>query len=141
MDKVEKIKKKIKEKIKIIDIPLYRCSVICLYETTLEEWTEFFKEQYKENKVPTKIDVAVQEEFENNSLGFVLSTGFNDYVLYVSDVDNAGLVAHEIFHAAHIILFERNYQTDGIAEPEAYLIEYLTNRFYIEYQEEETKEN
>ena len=127
--------------IKIIDIPLYRCSVICLYETTLEEWTEFFKEQYKENKVPTKIDVAVQEEFENNSLGFVLSTGFNDYVLYVSDVDNAGLVAHEIFHAAHSILFERNYHTDNASEPEAYLIEYLTNRFYIESQRNDTIRN
>ena len=124
--------------IKIIDIPLYRCSVICLYGTTPEEWSEFFKEQIKEDKLNTKTDVAVQEEYENKSPGFVIPTGFNDYVLYVKDVDNAGLVAHEIFHAAHAILFDRNYQVDATAEPEAYLIEYLTNEFYVKALEDES---
>lgn len=117
--------------IKIINVPLYKCSVICLYGTTLEEWSEFFKEQYKEDNLTTQVDVAVQEEFDRNSPGFVLSTGYNDYVLYINDKDNVGLVAHEIFHAANYILYDRNYCADRLSEPIAYMVEYLTNQFYL----------
>ena len=127
--------------IKIIDIPIYRCSVICLYGSTLDDWSEFFDKQLKEDKLSTKVDVAVRDEYENNSPGFVLPTGYNDYVMYVNDAENVGLVAHEIFHAAHCILYDRGCEVDGTAEPEAYLIEFITSKFYTEWLKEESKEN
>ena len=127
--------------IKIVDVLLYRCSVVFLIESTLEEWKTFFDEQYKDNKLQSSNDADVREMFEDNTSGFVISTGLNDYICYISNSENAGLVAHEIFHAANAVLQGRGVTLDSSGEAYAYMIEYLTNEFYNIINEEESDAN
>lgn len=116
--------------IEIVDIPLYKCSVVFLIESTIEEWKEFFDKQYKEKRLQSSNDSDVRGEFELNTPGFVFTTGLNDYICYISNVNNAGLVAHELFHVANAALQDKGVELDLKGEAYAYLIEYLTNEFY-----------
>lgn len=113
---------------KILDIELYRCSVVFLVETTLEEWSYWYRKHKKQ--ISESDNNAVIQEYDLSTPGFCINTDGNDYVLMVSDRNNIGLVAHEIFHAANMILSDRGYKYDGIDEPIAYLIEFLTSQFY-----------
>lgn len=116
--------------IKIVDIHLYKCSVIFLIETTLDEWKTFFDEQYKKGNLISNNDVDVREELEAKTPGFVFSTGLNDYICYINDANCAGLVAHEIFHVANAMLQDKGLIMDANGEAWAYLIEFLTVKFY-----------
>lgn len=118
--------------IKIIHIELYRCSIIFLVESTKEEWEEFFKKEKKKETLTERDNLDVLEMFEeNHTLGFVIPTESWDYICRISNVHNLGLAAHEIFHAANLILQKRGYVPDEIGEPVAYLIEYITNQYYL----------
>ena len=115
--------------IEIVDVPLYKCSVVFLIETTREEWLKFFDEQ--KPKVTDVDNTHVLEEYDAETIGFTLQTAQNDYICYVNNKDRLGLVAHEIFHVANMILVDRNFKIDYIGEAWAYLIEFLTNKFYL----------
>ena len=115
--------------IEIVDVPLYKCSVVFLIETTREEWLKFFDEQ--KPKVTDADNTHVLEEYDEETIGFTLQTAQNDYICYVNNKDRLGLVAHEIFHAANMILVDRNFKIDYTGEAWAYLIEFLTNKFYL----------
>ena len=113
--------------IQIVDVLLYRCSVVFLIGTTKEEWKKFFE---KEKPKVTEADyVNVIDELDSGSLGALLGTEGGDYICYISDPTNQGLCVHEIFHAAHSILWDRLYRGDEGSEPTAYLIEFLYNQF------------
>lgn len=116
--------------IEIVDIPLYKCSVVFLIESTVEEWKEFFDKQYKEGRLQSSNDSGVREELEAKTPGFVLATGLNDYICYISNANNAGLVVHELFHVTNAVLQDKGVELGLKGEAYAYLIEYLTNEFY-----------
>ena len=112
-----------------IDIEIYRCSVVFLIETTPEEWDKFYNEH--KNEITERDNVNVKDAFkEEKTIGYCQPTEGNDYICYISDKDNKGLVAHEIFHVAQMLLWDKGYRPDDTAEPVAYLIEYLINGFY-----------
>lgn len=112
-----------------IDIEIYRCSVVFLIETTPEEWDKFFNKH--KNEITERDNINVIDVFgEKATTGYCQPTEGGDYICCISDKENKGLVAHEIFHAAHMILWNKGYRPDDAAEPTAYLIEYLTNEFY-----------
>ena len=115
--------------IKIVDVPIYKCSVVFLIEATREEWLQFFNEQ--KPKVTDADNTHVLEDYDEETIGFTLQTEQNDYICYVNNKDRLGLVAHEIFHAANMILVDRNFKIDYAGEAWAYLIEFLINEFYL----------
>ena len=112
----------------VIDVEIYRCSVVFLCETTAEEWCAWYEKHKKQ--ISLSDNFAVLSEYQKGTPGFCVHTDGNDYICLVGDRSNAGHVAHELFHAADMILHDRGYQFDGIDEPCAYLVEYLTNNFY-----------
>ena len=119
--------------IKVIDIPIYRCSVVFMIDTTKDEYMAFYEEQ--KNCFTPRDHHIILNEYKEAPLGFVIGTEGNDYVMQVTDKNNKGLVAHEIFHAANMLLFDKGYTPDGASEPTAYLLEFLTNEFYKAIEE------
>ena len=121
--------------IHLVDIPIYRCTVVFLIEATKEEWLQFASE-HKEQITDLDSSRVIQEYNESKTIGWVIDTEGQDYLCYISDVNRMGLVAHELFHTAHSILFDRGCLMDASSEPWAYLIEFLTNKFYNLIDEE-----
>lgn len=115
--------------IKILDIPIYRCSVVFLINETKEgflKWSSKYKEQLTDDD-----RLTIYREYNNpNTNGFCVSTDGGDYVARIDSKKSKGYIAHEIFHIADAILSGRNYTYGGTNEPVAYLIEYLTNEYY-----------
>ena len=112
-----------------VDILLYKCSVVFIVDATEEDWAKFFETHKKELTEKDNINV-IEAYNEKKSLGFCLQTDGGDYVCHISDKDNIGLVAHEIFHVANMLLSDKGYTADYLGEPTAYLIEFLINEFY-----------
>ena len=121
----------------IIDIPIYRCSVVVLANATKEEWIAFCDEH--KNEITDRDKLNVLDGFDEGIPGFVCNTEGNDYVCYISDKNKIGLSVHELFHAAQSILWDKGYKMDKTAEPLAYLLEYITNEFYLVVNNEEEK--
>lgn len=117
--------------IRIIDIPIYRCSVVFLIGASREEWGAFFEENKKKGALTERDNIDVIDEYDNEQcLGFVVETEGKDCITCIKDKNNPGVVAHEIFHAANAILHGRGVEPGNASEPWAYLIEYITNEFY-----------
>ena len=121
--------------INVIDIPIYRCSAIALIGASKQEWLEFYSTHREQ--ITEKDNVRVCDEFDDNIPGFVIATEGNDYVVYVSDKDKIGLTVHELLHTAYMILSHRGYQHGQDSEALAYLLEYITNEFYLIADKEE----
>lgn len=118
--------------IELIHVPLYRTSVICFVESSEEEYKKWFEEN--KPKVTEKDLVYFNDEFNDSKVeGFCFKTEQNDYIVYVSDKMKIGLVVHELFHAANMILQHKGYVPDDIGEPLAYLLEYLVNEFRLAF--------
>ena len=128
--------------IQIVKVPLYKCQAAIMIESSLDEWKKFYAVQSKEGLLTSSNDASVEEEFENKTPGFVFATGLNTYVCYISDKEDKGLVAHELFHLANAILQDKCFIMDANCEAWAYLIEFLTNEYYytVENFEQEKDE-
>lgn len=114
--------------IHIVDIPIYKCSVVFLIESSRQDWSKFFDTHKAE--ITDTDNTRVLQEFDEEFPGWVIHTEGNDYICYISNKDIVGLVAHELFHAGHSVLYDRGCIMDAASEPWAYLIEFLTNEFY-----------
>lgn len=114
-----------------LEIGIYNTHILFLVGTTLSQ----YKKVYEKNKD------AITEE-ENDGIikdiqrpkscdGFTLSCDNGDYVVYLRQENpKVGNVAHEIFHVANKILYHRGVTYDSDAEAWAYLIGFITQRFY-----------
>ena len=115
--------------IKILHIPIYRCSVVFLIDETKEgflKWANKYKEQLTDDD-----RLTICREYDSlHTDGFCVHTDGNDYVARIDSNGSKGYIAHEIFHIADSILSGRNYTYGGTNEPVAYLIEFLTNEYY-----------
>lgn len=112
----------------VLDIDIYRCSVVFLCETTKDEWQKYYKAH--KAQLTEADNQAVLGEYDSDALGFCIETDGNDYICAIRDRNRVGVAAHELFHTADMILTGRGYKFDGIDEPVAYLIEYLADNFY-----------
>ena len=109
-------------------VPIYKCSVVFLIESTEQEWQQFYE---------ANIDIADEEDNVNvlkqlkdaNALGWCIQSG-DDCFCYIKDKSQVGVIVHEIFHATNFILLTKGCAIDIDAEPWAYLLEYLINEFY-----------
>lgn len=118
--------------IELIHVHLYRTSVICFVESSEEEYKKWFEEN--KPKVTEKDLVYFDDEFNDSKVtGFCFETEQNDCIVYVSDKMKIGLVVHELFHAANMILQHKGYVPDDVGEPLAYLLEYLVNEFRLTF--------
>lgn len=118
--------------IELIHVHLYRTSVICFVESSEEEYKKWFEEN--KPKVTERDLVDFDDEFNDSKVkGFCFETEQNDYIVYISDKMKIGLIVHELFHAANMILQHKGYVPDDIGEPLAYLLEYLVNEFRLAF--------
>lgn len=113
---------------KIVNVEIYRCSVVFLIETTQEEWSKWYRAH--KAQITESDNQIVLGEYNAEAPGFCFGTEGHDYICMIGNKEQVGLVAHEIFHAADSILFDHGYKLNGADEPMAYLIEYLTYKFY-----------
>jgi hypothetical protein len=114
-----------------LEVPIYDCHIALLVESTLEDFEEF----YNDNK-----ERLTEEEYKNiaedikdvghvDGLTMQAEKGSNCLV-YLRHPENKDDVAHEIFHVANKILMTRGVTFDADAEAWAYLIGWITKRFY-----------
>lgn len=122
--------------IKIVDIDLYHTSVVFLGGISVHDFNCFYyrnvlhltDEEYK----------SIIKDIENPKACNGLTAGLDNggILVYVRHPTWEGDVAHEIFHAANKILTDRGFNLDEDGEPWAYLIGYLTDKYYEALSEE-----
>lgn len=127
-----------------IHVPIYRCSVLCFCESSLKEFDEFY---YKNVKGFTNDEYdRIREYIQNDKSSYAWTQGLKttDIMVWFTrpriDMD----VAHEFYHATHMILVERGilHENDKGSgdEPFAYLLGYLINEYYVMLDDMESKE-
>ena len=116
--------------IKILDIPIYKTTVVLMVESKPREWEEFYG-LYKDLITESDYDGVlwdIQNHTGNDGFTALLDRG--DYAVYVRHKDGHGDIAHEIFHVANKILCSRGVYHESDGEAWAYLIGYITEQFY-----------
>lgn len=116
--------------IKILELPIYKTTIIMMAESKPREWEEFY--HLYEDKL-TEDDFKdilhdIQSPTECN--GFTRSLDKGDYAFYVRFKNRVGDIAHEIFHVSNKILCSRGVYHEADGEAWAYLIGYITEEFY-----------
>ena len=115
--------------IKIIQVPLYRCAIVCLIESSVEEWKKWYKQQNGKIDVKSYADVIEELNSEGN-LGFAFQTEYKDHIFAIKE-KRIDLLVHEAFHTANSILYSRGYVPDETAEPLAYLLEFIVKELLL----------
>lgn len=118
--------------IKEITVPIYNCNVYFLVAPTHKELTKWFKSVESLNFV-TKDDKDLLYKWHGNpngSLGQVMSTDSIYYIACIREKNDYDTTAHEIFHVADKILTDRGVEKGENGESYAYLIGYITGKFY-----------
>jgi hypothetical protein len=116
--------------IRLLCVDIYSVAIVVAIEPTIDEWKKFRK-KYK--KCITDNDEEFFLADFNNQKECSASTiqlDGGDYLIFIRNKESHGDIAHEIFHACNNILVERDFTHDTIAEPWAYLIGYVTDKFY-----------
>ena len=116
--------------IQIVNVPIYKTTVVMIAETSEEEWLEFYK--LYDDKITEDDSKYILKDINNpdtcNGATFILDKG--DYVIFIRHKDYEGDVAHEIFHVANKILCSRGVFHEADGEAWAYLIGWLTEQYY-----------
>lgn len=131
-----------------IEIPLYYTNIVFFtdqskvteqiirklakkaYKESFEEW--IVKDFYKHHKDVTLNGEPRQGLASYNGGLCIISVKDFD----IKNPDHMGTLAHEIFHAADLILREKGLRLDDSSdEAWAYLIGYITKQFYSKYQQ------
>lgn len=118
-----------------IHVPIYRCSVLCFCNSTLEEFDEFYYKNVKGFTNKEYEDVRNYIKNDKSSYAWTQHLETTDIMIWFTrprvDMD----VVHEFYHATHMILVERGIYHDDEKgtgdEPFAYLLGYLVNEYYV----------
>ena len=116
--------------IKIVNIPIYKTTVVLVTETSEEEWTEFYKLYSDKITEDDNLCILKDIRYPDSCNGSTITLDKGDYVVFVRNKDREGDVAHEIFHAANKILCSRGVHHESDGEAWAYLIGYITEEYY-----------
>lgn len=115
--------------INFLDIDIYGTTFVFVVESTLDEWNNFYlrwSDKLSDDDNKTVIDTIKDMNYN----GCCILTDKNDYIIYIRDKENNGDIAHEIFHACNRLLTKFGVTHDEYSEAWAYLIGYVTNKFY-----------
>lgn len=117
-----------------VEIPIYDAEVIFLVECSPEEADDALHDKFR--KAPQDAFDALLDDIRDNSNcdGATCHNSRNTYyyMVYIRHVTHRN-VSHELFHVVNMILMTRGISHDETAEPWAYLIGWLTERFYEDY--------
>lgn len=118
--------------IKRIHIPIYNVDVIMMSNPRSGEISHFME--------TNNIELPLDDRSElKDAIGKVVSDAINGFtmrcidanlIMCVDDSKHRGTVAHEIFHVAQRVLNSRGVEMGEDGESYAYLIGWLTEKFY-----------
>lgn len=116
--------------IDILNIPLYKTTIVMIVESTPEEWENFY--HLYEDKLTEDDYKCILKDIEDPSIcdGATIVFDKGDYGVFIRHKDRVGDIAHEIFHVANKILCSRGVYHESDGEAWAYLIGYITEEFY-----------
>lgn len=117
-----------------IKVPIYDAEVIFLVECSPEEAEEALHEKFRKTPKDTLNSVLddVRDSSDCDGATHYSSSSTYYYIVYVRRVSHR-IVTHELFHVVNLILTTRGVVHDETAELWAYLIGWLTERFYEDY--------
>lgn len=114
-----------------LEVPIYNCNIAFIVESTVEDFEEFYKDNNERFTNEEHDDIIESIKNADGCNGFVMREDNGcDYLVYLRCRENKDDVAHEIFHVANKILMSRGVTFDADAEAWAYLIGWITKRFY-----------
>ena len=124
--------------VKYLYVEMYRTTVIFLIQPSKVQF-ELMYHDHVEFITDSEYRCMYKDLFKNDKCGgFTVPLKKGDVVLCVKDIEQRGDIAHEILHTTNVILKRRGIRLDpNNDEPQAYLVSYLTDKFY-EYIEEAT---
>lgn len=114
-----------------LEVPIYNCHIAFLVESTVEDFEEFYKNN--KERLTEEEYKSIAEDIKDvvNVDGLTMRDDKTcDYLVYFRHPEHKDDVAHEIFHVANKILMARGVTFDADAEAWAYLIGWITKRFY-----------
>lgn len=115
--------------IEILEIPIYETTFVFVVEASVEEWNDFYlkwSDMLSDDDNKSVVDTINDVRYN----GCCILTDKNDYIIYIREKTNHGDIAHEIFHACNRLLTRLEFAHEETAEGWAYLIGYVTNKFY-----------
>lgn len=109
-------------------IPIYRCDVAYMLESTIDELDEFY-EKNKHNMDKDDYNTIKEDIKSTNTVaGAVYTCGVN-YIVYIRNTKEKGHIDHELWHLTNSVLFDRGVEHTKCDEPYAYLNEFLHDEF------------
>ena len=112
-----------------VDIAIYGTSVLFLAGSTVEEFEEVY-EMNRDSFTQEEHDGIVRSMEDKRCFGFTCWLDSWKYVVFIREPYKVRQSSHEIFHVANKILYSRDVTFDADAEAWAYLIGYITEKFY-----------
>lgn len=116
--------------ISIVPIDIYHASVVFLSDISVHDFDTLYYENT--TRITDEEYKGIREDIVNPKIcnGSTWKLDNGNVIVFVRYSDLEEDVAHEIFHAANDILLRAGINLDADGEPWAYLIGYLTRKFY-----------
>ena len=123
-----------------VDVDMYHASVVFMVESDIHEFNMLYYDNV--SKITDEEYKCMLNDIENPCLcnGFTIALDSGAIIVYLRHADYEEDVAHEIFHAANRILCKRGFELDESGEAWAYLVGYLTRKFYEALKEKNDEE-
>lgn len=110
-----------------LSIPIYRCDVAFMLESTIEDFEGFYKDN--KDKMSEEEYKSIKSDMEDNDVaGAVFTCGVN-YIVFIRNMKKKGHVDHELYHLTNIILVDRGVEHTRNDESFAYFNEYFHDEF------------
>lgn len=130
-----------------IRVDIYNKEVAFLVEITPEEFDRFYYDNVERITDEEYRDIRkdILNWKEVGGVTWTLDSGM--YLVYLRDGKSDKYVPHEILHVCNCILYDAGVTYDRTAEPWAYLVGWMTDKYYRKYWdwvdkiEEENKNN
>lgn len=121
--------------INVVDVDMYHVSVTFLIESDIHEFNMLYYDNA--SKITDEEYRYMLEDIKNPERcnGFTIALDSGAIMVFIRHAYLEEDVAHEIFHAANRILYKRGFELDEGGEAWAYLIGYLTRKYYESIEE------
>lgn len=122
-----------KTKMEMVTVPIYESGVLFAVAPKVADLRYYFNCAHQEYEISDECLNTASEavpKLGNELKGFAVDCGHGNVIVCVADAEDKGTVAHELFHAAHFVLSYHGVEIGEDGEAYAYVIEWLTRRFY-----------
>lgn len=112
-----------------LDIPIYNTDVLFIIEPTKEEMDEFLGSAKNKSRLTDEELSTIFKELDGEFMGYTSHLDRGGYLLLIKNGKDPLYYAHELFHLANLVLWDRDVELSRTGEAYAYLVAWLINQY------------